>query len=206
MSTELVERGPSYEVCADLIDGYTRMGYNPLKIAQEFLADPSLAVHFADIIDREDLDQADKTTRILKRVRGIQKQIASRRRIALTPESVADALVEYLGREDQVYFKAWMVHHDAPDYDTKLRALQVAQEAAKNKAIALGVPVGKQLIERTRKARVIDTPDGLLDLVNQVHEQLQAPRARVLELEETTTFEGVGVIGNGTDIADMAGS
>jgi len=205
MGVDLVERNPSYEICADLVDGYTRMGYNPLRIAQDLLGDPKLAILFEDITEREDIDNADKTTRILKRIRGIQKQLASRRKIAITQDSVADALVEYLGREDQIYFKAWLVHSDAPDFETKLKALQVAQEAAKNKAIALGVPIGKQMIERTRRARIpIDTPDGLLDLVNQVHEQLQAPRQRVLELEETTTFEGVGIVGNGANSSDMA--
>src|SRR3989337_4264192 len=154
MGVDLVERNPSYEICADLVDGYTRMGYNPLRIAQDLLGDPKLAILFEDITEREDIDNADKTTRILKRIRGIQKQLASRRKIAITQDSVADALVEYLGREDQIYFKAWLVHSDAPDFETKLKALQVAQEAAKNKAIALGVPIGKQMIERTRRARI----------------------------------------------------
>jgi hypothetical protein len=48
-------------------------------------------------------------------------------------------LEEYVAREDLIFNQAWRDHQNAFDYRDKLTALKLAQEAAKNKARAMGV-------------------------------------------------------------------
>lgn len=178
----------------DAIDLYNRMGYSVAQIAQEMLSDAATAIHFADITDRTDTAPQEQMRRVTRRIQGDLKHLHNQRQLEVTPAKAQEALIEYLGREDLIYRQAWMDHGNAPDYDTKIRALQVAQESARNKARALGVGVDKQTVTRKRKASIpldaLENPGQLAELVNMVSSQMQTTDKKVLELEEEVTIEG----------------
>ncbi|MEK0326323.1 MAG: hypothetical protein QQN63_11535, partial [Nitrosopumilus sp.] len=154
---------------------------------------------------RKDLNRADKFTRIYRRVTTEMENIHKARQVEITPETLVDGILEYIGRTDRIYEEAWRDHQDAEDYDTKIRALTLAQEAAKNKARALGIPVDGRTVKTTQ--RVIasaDSPRELADLVNGVQKQIDRTGKATLELEQTTVIEGASIedrVANGTDMA-----
>lgn len=181
----------------DTIDSYDRMGYSVAQIVKEMLSDPISAIHFADITDRTDVLPQEQLKRVAKRIQGDLKHLQNQRQLEVTPAKAQEALIEYLGREDLIYRQAWMDHGNAVDYDTKIKALQVAQESARNKARALGVGVDKQTVTRKRSASIpieaLDSPGKLAELVNLVSSQMKTTDEKVLKLEEEVTVEGAGV-------------
>ena len=203
-SSELIETLALPLIRLDTVDSFDRMGYSATQIAREMLTDPASAVHYEDITSRADLSPAEQMGRVVKQINGDLKHLRNQRQLQISPSQVQEALIEYLGREDRIYQQAWMDHGLAPDFDTKIKALGIAQESARNKARALGVGVDKQTVTRKRSAKIpvdmLESPDKLAELVNLVGEQMQTTDNRRLELEEEITIEGSAI--DSTDQSD----
>jgi hypothetical protein len=193
----------AYPVLVDLVDRYDRMGYSTIQIMHELLSDPTTAVVFNEVMGRHDFNAETREIKMLAQIKGIQKNLAYQRRTEVTPESIAEALSEYVAREDRIFQEAWRDHQDAPDYQTKLRALEVAQSSARNKAKALGVGMEQSTKVLKRTARIpVNSPDEILGLANEVHQQLKQSNARYIELTEERNFD---TYDNGDgDSTDMA--
>lgn len=193
-SSELIEALALPLIRLDTIDSFDRMGYSTTQIAREMLLDPASAIHYEDIISRAELSPTEQMSRVVKQINGDLKHLRNQRQLQISPSQVQDALIEYLGREDRIYQQAWMDHGLAPDYDTKIKALGIAQESARNKARALGVGVDRQTMTRKRSAKIpidmLESPDKLAELVNAVQGQMDITNNRVLELKEEVTIEG----------------
>jgi hypothetical protein len=123
------------------VDTLWRQGFSATEIAKIWLTDEEcLGMGLAgDYAHRNDLSFPQKVRSLVPVVNNCINTVKARLSIPLDPKERQKALEEYVAREDLIFNQAWRDHQNAFDYRDKLTALKLAQEAAKNKARAMGV-------------------------------------------------------------------
>lgn len=131
------------EMRLSLVDEMFRRGATPATIAAYLLADTKSVEHGLELglTGRTDLSHPEKVRELTNIVRRDIGTLRSRLTLPCDPRQRQEALVEYVQREDTIFQEAWRDHNTAFSVKDKITALKLAQQAARNKAQALGVPL-----------------------------------------------------------------
>ena len=131
------------EMRLSIVDEMFRRGATPATIAVHLLSDPQCVEHGLDLglSTRTDISHPEKIRELSTTVRRDLGTLKSRTTLPSTASARQEALEEYVRREDEIFRQAWRDGATAFSVRDRVMALKLAQQSARNKARAIGVPL-----------------------------------------------------------------
>ena len=177
-----------------VVDDYLRRGWTIYNIARALVENQPLSKLVEHLLpDVGELTVAQQINRVqyqcvLRDVRTIQKRF----RRMVSASTAENSLHEYLGRLDYLYEQAMRDHTDAFDYKDRVKALSLAKEVARAKALAMGVDLEPE-VESRGNVFNIETLGQLAVMASSPPKALSAEPGLVIEGEVTSgTDNGSG--------------
>jgi hypothetical protein len=171
-----------------VVDDYLRRGWTIYNIAKALVTNEPLAKLVAHVFpEAGELTVPQQINRVqyqcvLRDVRAIEKRF--RRTVSAT--TAEDSLHEYVGRLDYLYEQSMRDHTDAFDYKDRVKALSLAKEVARAKALAMGVDLEPEVEQRGNTFN-IGTLGQLAVLAGNTSKALSAKPGHVVEGELVST-------------------